>query len=388
MMIVGGDDTMECPRCKNNDIKKLYMINGQYYCRNCVSFGRVNIHDTRNTKLMQYSRNQRIQYYLDFSLSKKQNEISQQLLANYQKHQNSLVLAVCGSGKTEIVYEVIAYALSKGHRVCFCVPRKELVKELYERITYAFKGITIGVLYGGRQENSDAQFIVCTMHQLYRFENKIGFQLMIADEVDAFPFYGNEVLQQIFNRVCLGNYIKLSATFNSEDVKDEQLLIMNRRYHDVDLPVPRCLIVPSSLQKILALQLIKRMHKKCIVFVPCIADVDNLVRYFKAHHIKAKGVSSIHENNQFVIQEFKQNKIDIVVSTTILEHGITIEDVQVIVLSGEHSLFDSRTLIQIAGRVGRKPDHPTGYIYILSAVKTKSITSCINKIKELNTMNV
>lgn len=326
-------------------------------------------------------------YDLDFSLSLKQKSISRQLLTNYKEQKNSLVLAVCGSGKTEIVYEVICYALTQGHRVCFCVPRKELVKELYERITEAFKGITIGVLYGGRQENSDAQFIVCTMHQLYRFENHIGFQLMIADEVDAFPFYENEGLQQIFNGVCVGNYIKLSATFDEKNVTNEELLIMNRRYHNVDLPVPRCLIIPSQLQKPIALQLIKRMHKKCIIFVPRINDVDDLTRYLMRHHICAKGVSSTHENNQQAILQLKQNKLDVVVSTTILERGVTIEDVQVIVLNGEHNLFDSRTLIQIAGRVGRKPDHPTGHIYILTAVKTEGIDSCIKRIKALNMMN-
>lgn len=376
-----------CPRCQNDNVKQLYDINGQCYCRKCIAFKRILVNEKRTTIAKNYRIGTKIYYNLDFNLSEKQQEISHQLLLNYQNQLNSLVLAVCGSGKTEIVYETICYALMQGHRVCFCVPRKELVKELYERIIDAFKGVSIGVLYGGRQENSDAQFIVCTMHQLYRFENNIGFQLMIADEVDAFPFYGNEVLQNIFTRVCVGHYIKLSATFNKEDVQDEQLLIMNRRYHNVDLPVPRCIVVPSSLQKPLALQLIKRMQKKCIIFVPRIADVDQCVKYFNRHALLASGVSSIHENNQQVIEQLKQNQLDVVVSTTILERGVTIEDVQVIVLNGEHDLFDSRTLIQIAGRVGRKPNHPTGHVYILSAVKTKSIQSCINEIKNLNTMN-
>lgn len=376
-----------CPRCQNDNVKQLYNINGQCYCRKCIAFKRTFVNEKRETIAMHYNNDMKIQYCLDFNLSDKQQEISQALLMNYKKHQNSLVLAVCGSGKTEIVYETICYALMHGHRVCFCVPRKELVKELYERIIAAFKGVSIGVLYGGCQKNSDAQFIVCTMHQLYRFENHIGFQLMIADEVDAFPFYGNEVLQNIFKRVCVGNYIKLSATFNKEDIKDEQLLIMNRRYHNVDLPVPRCIIVPTYLQKLLALQLIRRMQKKCIVFVPRISDVDYFVQYFNHHALMASGVSSLHENNQQVIERFKQNQLDVVVSTTILERGVTIEDVQVIILNGEHDLFDSRTLIQIAGRVGRKPNHPTGHVYILAAVKTKGIQLCINEIKKLNMMN-
>ena len=102
--------------------------------------------------------------------------------------------------------------MNQGHRVCYCVPRKELVIELYQRLKEAFCNVTIGLLYGGHIENVDSNFIVCTMHQLYRFENQIGFQLMIADEVDAFPYYGNDVLNEMFNRCCVGRYVKLSAT--------------------------------------------------------------------------------------------------------------------------------------------------------------------------------
>lgn len=378
---------MKCPRCHNQEVRYFYRYGDQIYCRQCIMFHRVNIEKTRQTLMIEYPRS-KVQYSLSFELSQKQKEISQQLKVNYQKHCHSLVLAVCGSGKTEIVFELIAYALSKGHRVCFCVPRKELVKELYERIQDAFSRVEIGVAYGGRQENLDAQFIVCTMHQLYRFENHVGFQLMIADEVDAFPFYGNEILQQIFERCCLGSYVKLSATFTKEDVKDEELLIMNRRYHGHDLPLPQVIYMPHMFQKLMIKYIIQHLPKRILVFVPQIKYVDQLVMYLQRFSIKAAGVSSKHLSNQKAIQQLKNNEIRVIVSTTLLERGITIEDVQVIVYHGDHDLFDSRTLIQIAGRAGRKPDHPDGKVYILSDKRTVGIQKCIHTIKELNTMTV
>lgn len=188
---------MQCPRCYNQNVKQLYKLNGQYYCRRCIQFQRVFIDESRRTVIKDFPRLQ-VSYTIPFLLSQTQEQISKQLVKNYQNGLNSLVLAVCGAGKTEIVFELIQYALQQGHRVCFCIPRKELVKELYERIKRAFLGIEIGLLYGGHIENLDAQLIICTMHQLYRFENNVGFQLMIADEVDAFPFYQNKVLQEIF----------------------------------------------------------------------------------------------------------------------------------------------------------------------------------------------
>ena len=101
---------MQCPRCHNTNLQHLYKVNGQYYCRECISFHRVYVKQERFTKKIQYPLIYH-HYQLDFELSRQQKKISQKLVENYQQKKNSLVLAVCGSGKTEIVYEVICYAL-------------------------------------------------------------------------------------------------------------------------------------------------------------------------------------------------------------------------------------------------------------------------------------
>ena len=160
---------MECPRCHNQNVKRLYKLHGKYYCRQCIAFHRVWVDEPYTQDHTRFPP-QKVRYSLDFELSKSQQDISRQLVYNYQNHYHSLVLAVCGSGKTEIVFELIQYALQRGDRVCFCIPRKELVKELYQRIKEAFHQIDIGLVYGGHIENINAQLIVCTMHQLYRFE--------------------------------------------------------------------------------------------------------------------------------------------------------------------------------------------------------------------------
>ena len=47
--------------------------------------------------------------------------------------------------------------------------------------------------------------------------------------------------------------------------------------------------------------------------------------------------------------------LDFVITSTILERGITIPDLDVLVLAAENeTIFDLRTLVQIAGRAGRK----------------------------------
>lgn len=373
---------MECPRCKNTDNAYFFKVGNDVYCRKCIQFSRVNINDEMKMTRLDYPQ-LNTEYALNFELSSRQKEISSKLVENYKNRINSYVSVVCGGGKTELVFDVIKYALSRGHRVCFCVPRKELVRELYERIQLSFKDVDIGLFYGGIQRNASAQFVVCTMHQLYRFENP-GFDLMIADEVDAFPFYGNDILNAIFDNCVKGSFIKMSATFKDNEIIDGDVLTMNRRYHGYDLPVPRTILLPSSLQKYIILFIVLSNKRRWIIYVPTIVIGEQVYNLLKRFITDISFVSSKTENNKEAIQSLKEKEHYILVSTTLLERGITVEDVHVIVYRADHRVFDTRTLIQIAGRVGRKPNHPTGDIIVLHATRSKEITQCIKTIKQRN----
>ena len=59
---------------------------------------------------------------------------------------------------------------------------------------------------------------------------------------------------------------------------------------------------------------------------------------------------------------------------------MTFYDVQVIVYEADHYLFDMATLIQIAGRVGRKIKAPTGKVYFLSNSFSEAMKQCIKEI--------
>ena len=61
-------------------------------------------------------------------------------------------------------------------------------------------------------------------------------------------------------------------------------------------------------------------------------------------------------------------KVPGLLTTTILERGITIPNVQVAVVGAEQQLFNSGALIQIGGRVGRSADFPSGdFVFFITA---------------------
>ena len=109
-----------------------------------------------------------------------------------------------------------------------------------------------------------------------------------------------------------------------------------------------------------------------------------MYNFIKRFTTEISFVSSKTTNNKQAIHSLKEKQHYILISTTLLERGITVEDVHVIVYQGDHHVFDTRTLIQIAGRVGRKPNYPTGSIIILHAYKSKEIRECIRILKQRN----
>jgi len=123
-----------------------------------------------------------------------------------------------------------------------------------------------------------------------------------------------------------------------------------------------------------------------LLFVPVVSWVAPWVkllqRTFPSWQID--GSYSADPKRRFKIEELSKGKYQVFVSTSILERGITVARAQVIVLGADHRLFDERALVQMAGRVGRTSDNPTGTVLFLGARLTSSIKTAINWVKEQN----
>lgn len=371
---------MICPRCANQDVRYFYPIDGKLYCRKCIAFGRVFVGETIPFKEVTYSN--KANYYLGYTLTKEQQTMAQQLVEHYRQKKDSLVKAVCGAGKTEIVYEVIKYALNHNQRVCFTTPRTELTKELYQRIIEQFHGVEIVLVCGGHTLQIDGQFVVCTTHQLFRYPN--AFDLLILDEMDAFPYQGDDVLQATLKSSIRGNYIFMSATM--EDAKQE-VLTLTKRYHGYDMPVPKCTVCSKTMMYFLLVYKLfwyKRNKLPVLVYVSTIDRTSQVANFINHLQMTSRIVHSKSVDIQESLKLLKIHQIDCIICTTLLERGITIDNVQVIVLDGAHPIYDKQTLLQIAGRVGRKIEHPGGDITIYTTYKTKAILQCIQSIQADN----
>ena len=72
------------------------------------------------------------------------------------------------------------------------------------------------------------------------------------------------------------------------------------------------------------------------------------------------------------------------VTTAVLERGITVKDLQVVVFKADHPIYDDASLIQIAGSAGRKKDAPEGEEIFIAETKTEYMVRAIQEISSAN----
>lgn len=320
---------------------------------------------------------------MTYDLTNVQTKASLEILNYVKNNQSVIVNAICGAGKTELVYNSIEYFINQNKKVGFAIPRKDVVIEIFNRLKNDYPTLDICSVYGNHSQKLNSQLVVLTTHQLFRYKNY--FDLLILDEADAFPYYNNDFLEMFLNESVNGPIIYLSATIKESYQKIcKNVVYVNRRFHNVDLPIPK-IVRYNIFNKINVLkktiQQIK--NKPLLIFVPTIKIGKSLSN--KLHY---PFVYAALKEKQKYINDFKNNIIKVLITTSILERGITFFDVQVIVFQANHTLFDVSSLIQISGRVGRKIKAPTGKIFFLSSLVSKEMLKCIQTLKLKNKITV
>lgn len=371
-----------CPICGNSDPVSIGYRNGKPYCRKCIAFSGEKAPNYRLEPL-------NITKQLNYELTKEQAEIASKVKENFINHKNTLIYAVTGAGKTELVYDVIEYCLRQGLQVGFTVPRKEVVIELGSRIKNAFPSSRVITVFGDHHKVLTGNIIVLTTHQLFRYEKY--FDLLIFDEVDAFPYKGNVVLENFFHKSVRGNYVIMSATPSDTMMesfkKDGEILTLFTRFHGHEIPVPKIKYGFYLLNIVLVIRETKKLIAKgkvVFIFCPTIKEAELLYKITKVFIKEGGLIHSKVPNNSKIIEEFKKGKRKYLVTTSVLERGITIKGLQVLIFHADHKLYTKEALVQISGRVGRKKDEPSGeVIYYISQINS-AISTSIEDIKNKN----
>lgn len=390
---------LSCQRCGSQIQETWHLPVGAFYCRECLIMKRI-----RSDQELYYFPQERFpeQDVLKWSgqLTPFQELISQGLLQAVDKKEATLVHAVTGAGKTEMIYQVVAKVINQGGAVCLASPRIDVCLELHKRLQNDF-ACEIALLHGDSDPYFRTPLVVATTHQLLKFYQ--AFDLLIVDEVDAFPYVDNPVLYHAVNNCVKENGLRILLTATSTDELDRKVkqgelkrLSLPRRFHGNPLIVPKPIWLSNfdrNLEKNSLPPKLKRYIEKqrktafpLLIFASEIKKGEKLKEILqeKFPNEKIGFVSSITENRLEQVQAFRDGELTILISTTILERGVTFPRVDVFVVEANHQLFTKSSLVQIGGRVGRSMDRPTGELIFFHDGLNQSIKKAIKEIKQMN----
>lgn len=372
-----------------------------YYCRSCIMMGRV----SECTPLYSWS-GPTVQVPnssgLDWKgeLSKGQALASDQVVKAVKDHSELLVWAVCGAGKTEVLFKGIEQALSDNKKICIATPRTDVVLELAPRLQKVFPSTSVAALYGGSEDrHKHATLTISTTHQLLRF--KQTFDCIIVDEVDAFPYSADASLQYAVqkSRKDKSSLIYLTATPNKKWKNEVQqnkrkAVRIPARYHGHPLPVPEFAWVGNWKKQLekgrLSSKVIEWLktritaNKQAFLFVPSISIIDDVVKICRKLDERIEGVHAEDPDRREKVAKFRSGSMRVIITSTILERGVTIPNSDVAVLGSEDDIFTESALVQISGRVGRSASYPTGNVTFFHYGKTQAMLEARKHILKMN----
>lgn len=419
---------VKCDSCGKEDC---------YYCPRCLQLGRAKACEPLLQWAEQTSvRKREVIFQWNGELSPAQQEASNQLVhfvhpkqtklqnkesgigrgeSERDSHRNEfLVWAVCGAGKTEILFNTIYQSLLQSQKILITSPRRDVILELVPRLQETFPNTIIRTLHAESKEKYEAgELFLATTHQTLRFQD--FFDLVIMDEEDAFPYHHDPMLPYAVHRAKKHSaaVVYLTATPRQEmilQVKEKKIehVLIPERYHGKPLAVPviqplgewRKLIQSKALITPLLHYLTHLVQQQRFgyLFVPHVRDLELVKRYLmntvipylqtrKEHfprQLIVEVVHAEHPDRTAIVQRFRDKQIDLLITTTILERGVTIPFSDVAVLGSDDSVFDTAALIQIAGRVGRKLEDPIGSVWYFPEARSDSQQRCIKQIKDWN----
>lgn len=408
--VTGQPGNLSCQRCQNRDqqgfhVNPCFKRNDCYYCLSCLQFGKLSscdmlYHLPRNPARDLQASEVRLAW--QGQLSSQQEEGARRIQQSFEERRDCFIWAVTGAGKTEMLFPALKSAMAGGKRLALASPRLDVCNELYPRLQAAFPQIDIALLHGqSDQPFRDCPLTICSTHQLIRF--KAYFDGIIIDEVDAFPYVDDRMLHLAADRALVADGVRifLSATPSRRQEaaihkKEVASFILPARYHRKPLPLPHYIWVgdwrklleqgrlPQPLRRWVAKHL--QDQRRFLLFLPHIPLMLALeeILHQTFHQARLASVSAKDPDRPGKVQAMRDEAYDFLLTTTILERGVTFPDIDVAVLGTEDRTFTQQALVQISGRVGRKADAATGEVVFFHHGKTKASQSAIRQIRQMN----
>ncbi len=306
------------------------------------------------------------------------NEIRKDLTSD--KVMNRLVQGDVGSGKTMVAALAMYMAVKNGYQASMMAPTTILANQHYDELSKYFEklGISTAIITSSTTKKNKREIVEKLKNN--EIDILIGTHSLIEDDI-CFNNLGMVITDEQ-HRFGVKQRMKLSTKGNTVETLVMTATPIPRTlaiilYGDLDLsiidemppgrsPVITAVRDESSEDKINAF-LKSQINEGRQIYVVCplveenedldLNSVNVLFERYKNDVFKDYSVEFLHgkmknKEKDEIMQRFKENKINILISTTVIEVGISVSNATVMVIENADR-FGLAALHQLRGRVGR-----------------------------------
>lgn len=316
------------------------------------------------------------------------NDVKRDMESN--KAMDRVVCGDVGYGKTEVAMRAAFKCVMEGKQVAILAPTTLLVNQHYERFTERFKNFPVEIEMISRLESSKKQNeiidnlsngvtdVIIGTHRLIQDDIKFKeIGLVIIDEEQKFGVKAKEKLKKMRNSVDI---MTMTATPIPRTLNLALLGIKDISIIDTPpenrLPVE--IIFLNKSKKAVREAVLKELSRDGQVFYLYNRVAGIKYKYQELKEMLPQYVKITYIHGQMEAKEIKERidrfengEYDILLTTTIIENGIDIENANSIIIENYDAMGLSQ-IYQLKGRVGR--GNRKGYCYLMNA-EEKTLTN-------------
>ena len=332
---------------------------------------------------------------LPYKLTDDQNKAVEEILAdcNNSIPMTRLLNGDVGSGKTVVAGIAILNCIKNGFSSILLAPTTVLAKQHFETFTKLFKdfNIDIELCISSDKNISDAdnKLIIGTHAILYDMTLPKDLNLVIIDEQHRFGVEQREYFRE--KGKYSPHYLTMTATpiprslteifFGGLDVSEIKekpkgrievktyYTPVRKRLECFEWVKEKILESKGENQAFFIYPLIEESEKSTRKSV--LNEYESLKEIFKGLKVKYLHGKLKEEEKSKLLEDFREKKIDILVSTTVIEVGIDIPDATIMVVE-DAERFGLAQLHQLRGRVGRSDKESYCFVIPSSSVERGS----------------
>ena len=348
---------------------------------------------------------------LPFKLTKSQNNVLEEIKIDLsgQNPMSRLLQGDVGSGKTIIAIASLLYIVERGNQGAFMVPTEVLAEQHYQNLLNNLNSMFVNVelLTGNTSQkkrkeifrnlaNGQINILVGT-HAL--FEEKVIFNSLGIVIIDEQHRFGVSQRNRLLKKGENAHLLSMTATpiprtlalsiYGDLDVSQITELPPGRK------PIKTNIVSEKKLKDLyvkVESEIIK--GKQVYVVLPLIEESEKLnlnsankvFEYLSKEVFQKYNIGLLHgklnssEKNQ-IIELFLKNKINILVSTTVIEVGIDVPNASIMIIYNSER-FGLSQLHQLRGRVGR--DSYESHCYLVTNENNITTNKRLEVLKKSN----